>query len=177
MSTADPADTYANNKKTPAVVGAAPAGYVNGEFIITTDEALEAQLNEYIAEMQDNTIRYVVARNAGGSTQLTGGRWFLLIQRDGAYYAQVLGVSGSNRGTIVLKNMYEGVWGEFEYVNPPMTLGKEYRTTERYNDKPVYVQTIKVEPLAVGSTSGTAQKYFHVGYGIADVVSHSGQYV
>lgn len=32
-------------------------------------------------------------------------------------------------------------WSEWEWVNPPMTLGREYRTTERYNGKPVYVKT------------------------------------
>lgn len=31
-------------------------------------------------------------------------------------------------------------WGPWEYVNPPMDLGIEYRTTERYLGKPVYVQ-------------------------------------
>lgn len=33
------------------------------------------------------------------------------------------------------------VWeSEYEYLNPPMQLGVEYRTTERYLGKPVYVQ-------------------------------------
>lgn len=32
-----------------------------------------------------------------------------------------------------------GVWGEWEFENPPMTEGVEYRTTERYKEKPVYV--------------------------------------
>lgn len=34
------------------------------------------------------------------------------------------------------------VWNPFEWVNPPMNLGTEYRTTERYLGKPVYVKTV-----------------------------------
>lgn len=33
-------------------------------------------------------------------------------------------------------------WSPWEYVNPPMKLGVEYRTTERYLGKPVYVKLV-----------------------------------
>ena len=33
-------------------------------------------------------------------------------------------------------------FGEWEYLNPPMLLGVEYRTTERYLVKPVYAQAV-----------------------------------
>ena len=36
----------------------------------------------------------------------------------------------------------DGVWTPWEYVNPPMQLGVEYRTVERYNGKPVYAKAI-----------------------------------
>lgn len=36
----------------------------------------------------------------------------------------------------------DGSWGEWEYINPPMALGIEYRTTERYMGKPVYTKLI-----------------------------------
>lgn len=35
----------------------------------------------------------------------------------------------------------KGTWQSWEYVNPPMLEGKEYRTTERFRGKPVYVMT------------------------------------
>ena len=37
---------------------------------------------------------------------------------------------------------YRMVSGVVEWVNPPMLLGKEYRTTERYQGKPVYAKLI-----------------------------------
>ena len=36
----------------------------------------------------------------------------------------------------------DGAWGEWEWFNPPMDLGVEYRTTERYLGKPVYVKAV-----------------------------------
>ena len=39
-------------------------------------------------------------------------------------------------------NADNDVWGEWEWVNPPMELGVEYRTTERYMGKPVYVKLV-----------------------------------
>ena len=41
---------------------------------------------------------------------------------------------------IALKQKTAGVWYPWEYLNPPMELGVEYRTTERYLGKPVYVR-------------------------------------
>jgi hypothetical protein len=35
-----------------------------------------------------------------------------------------------------------GVWSPWEWVNPPMQLGVEYRTTERYSNKPVFVMAV-----------------------------------
>ena len=39
-----------------------------------------------------------------------------------------------------LERAYAGTWTEWEWVNPPMKDGVEYRTTERYLGKPVYVR-------------------------------------
>lgn len=33
-------------------------------------------------------------------------------------------------------------WSEWEYVNPPLQIGVEYRTTERYQEKPVYAKLV-----------------------------------
>lgn len=38
-------------------------------------------------------------------------------------------------------------WGEWEYVNPPMVTGVEYRTTERWNGKAVYTKLVNIGTL------------------------------
>ena len=40
--------------------------------------------------------------------------------------------------TKIIRQRLNGVWQPNEWVNPPMIPGEEYRTTERYNGKPVY---------------------------------------
>lgn len=40
------------------------------------------------------------------------------------------------------------VWNPWEWVNPPMILGTEYRTTERYLGKPVYTKLLDCGQIA-----------------------------
>lgn len=40
------------------------------------------------------------------------------------------------------------VWNPWEWVNPPMQLGTEYRTTERYLGKPVYAKLVDCGQIA-----------------------------
>lgn len=40
-----------------------------------------------------------------------------------------------------------GTWGLLEWYNPPMQIGVEYRTTERFNAKPVYAQIVNCGAL------------------------------
>ena len=49
----------------------------------------------------------------------------------------------SNTGSIYTRKIKQyGTWSEWEYVNPPMALGVEYRTTERWQGKVVYTKLI-----------------------------------
>ena len=42
---------------------------------------------------------------------------------------------------------YRTINGLTEWINPPMVLGEEYRTTERYNGKPVYAKVVDIGSL------------------------------
>lgn len=54
-----------------------------------------------------------------------------------------------------LERAYSETWTEWEYVNPPMYLGREYRTIERYHGKPVYTMAVdcKAGPTARNATA------------------------
>ena len=56
------------------------------------------------------------------------------------YYARSGNVHGPAMAT---KQKLNGTWYPWEYVNPPMIIGEEYRTTERYLGKPVYVKSFE----------------------------------
>ena len=43
---------------------------------------------------------------------------------------------------IAIRHQSGTTWGPWEYLNPPMALGIEYRTTERYMGKPVYTKLV-----------------------------------
>lgn len=55
------------------------------------------------------------------------------------------------KNILVMRSRFQGTWTPWEYVNPPMLLGVEYRTTERYLGKPVYTQVITVDGGVAGA--------------------------
>lgn len=57
-----------------------------------------------------------------------------------------------------------GVWSPWEWVNPPMQLGVEYRTVERYNGKPIYIKAVSLG-LLENNTSKSVE------HGISDFES------
>lgn len=76
--------------------------------------------------------------------------WVTIMRVDahlgGVFVQTAYGVTDANNyytQPIVARRMrYSSKIGEWEYLNPPMELGTEYRTTERYLGKPVYVQVV-----------------------------------
>lgn len=55
-------------------------------------------------------------------------------------------------GEICVRHFYDGSWNEWEYINPPMQLGVEYRTTERWDGKVVYTCLVNCGNPVDGST-------------------------
>ena len=53
----------------------------------------------------------------------------------------------NNKNVKVRRCKLNDVWGEWEYENPPMQIGVEYLTTERFNNKPVYRKAIDLGVL------------------------------
>ena len=50
-----------------------------------------------------------------------------------------------------VRSLYSGTWKDWEYVNPPMNEGPEYRTTERFKGYPVYTMLYNMGALANNS--------------------------
>lgn len=137
-----------NEKPTPAAIGAAPAGYGYGEVLTLisgldagSEEALEAALEEQFnrlkvgeaMQIRFQPYPYVPAGIAG--TTFVG----TLFRHDTSY--AVLHCT-SYFGWGCSKTRWSTGWKPIEWVNPPMNLGVEYRTTERYLGKPVYVKLL-----------------------------------
>ena len=58
---------------------------------------------------------------------------------------------------------YRKVGSETEWFNPPMVLGKSYRTTERYKGKPVYIKTMDLGALPAGTSTQAGYKWTTTG--------------
>lgn len=111
----------------------APSGYgLNNDFK-TTENA--ADFDGYITT---GWYRYV---NDTGQNLVPGFQTYYAICRvdsfTDSYVVQTLYPWGPIGG-VLQRTRNINVWSEWEWVNPPMITGKEYRTTERYQGAAVY---------------------------------------
>ena len=68
-----------------------------------------------------------------------------------------------------------GAWGEWEWENPPMIPGIEYRTTERWNGKPVYTTLVDCGTLT-GASDNVDVLTTHPAHHIIRHCGHVGTY-
>ncbi|MBO7312491.1 MAG: hypothetical protein J6U82_06760, partial [Alistipes sp.] len=97
---------------------------------------------------------YRVINNAANAP-FFGGAWLRVDMYDEKYGVQTWyreAMTGTTHGVSAQRFLNRGVWQPWEYINPPMQLGVEYRTTERYNGKPVYCRWIDLANLATHGT-------------------------
>lgn len=145
-------DDHGNNTENPHQVnadqvGAAPAGYGLGDTSSpVSDWATSSQSgNGYIRSNVNSP---------------DGAWWYgLNIKYDQGIAAQLAfkRVFNNEPPVVAIRhrpNYGESLpWGEWEYANPPMLEGVEYRTTERFNGKPVYTKLIATGDLRISSSS------------------------
>ena len=135
----------------------APAGFGLGEDLPIVDKAgLDNWTSSgwciYYDEInQDSTLGVSAFVNCkGNNASITGA----VIQE--AYKQDRYGVK-------ILTRVYiDGAWQPWEWVNPPMKIGVEYRTTERFKDKPVY------RKIVAYNLSATTNTDFSVPHGISN---------
>lgn len=60
-------------------------------------------------------------------------------------------VSSNDRNNMAIRTKNIAGWTPWEYINPPLKPGVEYRTTERYLGKPVYIKTVQAFSSLTGS--------------------------
>ena len=115
---------------TAAMVGAAPAGFGLGNY--NTEQPITANaLSDFIG------CGFYRIPGTSGIAPDASSNWWAIGFGTNAAYQSIL----ANQGTmpLALRSCVNGVWGPWEWIDPPLLLGVEYRTTERYNGKPVYV--------------------------------------
>lgn len=127
----------------------APAGYgyggsairLGGAVILKSDAELEEALESIytnVANGETKLIRFV------GYPDNSDYSWFGILSKSSANYGSFMVNSSYVRGCIATKTKFAGTWQPIEWVNPPMNLGVEYRTTERWNGKVVYSKCVSL---------------------------------
>lgn len=114
-------------------IDAAPGGFGLGGVLVDAPENSEGFAD---ANLITATGFYRAVRNV----LYGGGHYIIHLNYDSATALQLAAyVSGEVYGA---REKRLNVWGDWEHTNPPMKLGIEYRTTERYLGKPVYVKLL-----------------------------------
>ena len=161
----------------------APGGFGWGEAmkdVLASDtedtyETYCGKLDVLLADMPDGTSQRIYARGPSSTGQYYGaGNVVAVLSKILGTSASLIGLSPDPRGTPnglwrMLKD--NGKWQPVEWINPPMTLGTEYRTTERYLGKPVYCKLIDFGAVPAVNTNKTVS---FAGLGISRIISWTG---
>lgn len=135
------ADAAATGK---ALAGKAPAGYGLGEV-----SNMQTLVN--LGGINDVATKpgwYKVAFSLNSISN-----WTLRVDTDGANIFQEYKAVYNGNELIMHRACTDGAWGEFEWVNPPMIPGVEYRTAERWNGRVVYAKCVDCGELVPGSAT------------------------
>ena len=140
-----------------ALSNKAPAGFGFGDAVqsIETTSAEEsyetycAKVDAVLSGMPDRTAKLVRAYPPTVFHQ--AGTTVSLLYKGDANYAVLSNIGSADAGLCgwrMIKLRYPSsspsVWMPFEWEYPPMQLGIEYRTVDRYNGKPVYAKAISL---------------------------------
>lgn len=91
------------------------------------------------------------------------GNWWLCLSFTANASDDVVIYAWNLSGTCSAKRSKSSTgWGPWEWIDPPMALNTEYRTTEKYNYKPVYCKLVKF-----GAFPNAATKNFD--HGISNI--------
>lgn len=150
--------------------GKAPSGFGYGDKLKNVEatkgetyESFCAKVDAVISTMPADTIMQLVAYPPAiygyGKTTATLYKYY------SNAYAELRGANSVD-GTVtggwrMRKNTN---WEPFEWENPPMVLGVEYRTTERYQGKPVYAKLVDFGALPVSTIKDVSHGVSNISY-------------
>lgn len=125
-----------------ANLGAAPAGFGLGEKAVLASDCNTALNNGWY---------YCNSTTAHKPASVTNCTFFVLARNTSQIYQYFFTTS---EGCVMQRYTTDGgsYWVE-EWINPPMDLDTEYRTTERWNGNPVYTKTVYISSMPKQTTA------------------------
>ena len=149
------------------------SGFSGDMYHAGSDTALDALIDNVIAVMPEQSYKHIFVGFTTTEVTLGGGWYFFKIYKDDNNYVMLHGTSYNSGGKNVQRARFGGAWGAWEWVNPPMAMGTEYRTTERWNGSVVYT---KLVDCGLSASSKTVSSGVSTAYAIIrDAVVVNGQ--
>ena len=143
------------------VSGVAPAGYGLGGIGKRVTDMNNAQESGFYSALGASNLPPNVESVQYGSVLVLCSQADRVTQ---VYFHDVT----NGTGAIAVRRLNGNGWSQWEFINPPMKLGIEYRTVERYQGKPVYVKLVDCGALpnsaskSISISGDTAVKCFDV---------------
>lgn len=106
----------------------------------------------------------------------------VIARADGSCIQIVYGMASTNADIIAKRrgNANTGEWQEWEYYNPLLSFGVPYKTTERWNSKPVYAILLNMGTMPSSSSksvdSGIAVSTYQIVDSRLSLINASGNY-
>lgn len=144
-------DYFTEADRAALVEAVQAAGNVSATYTFASDAELDTAICDAYAAMPDDSAQLVIMRatTADHTLGAAGGYFVWLFRTDES--------SGSLRfSSGVRRALSGGVWDAWEWENPPLRLGVEYRTTLHYLGKPVYVQIVELGALPAATRKAVA---------------------
>ena len=144
---------------TPDMIGAAPAGYgLGGNSITPEDDDLNnATKNGWYLTSSGSKNVPTGVDYLGYGTTLVRNRNDDIIQEFTSVKAT--NITGSPYRLVRSKSNDSPDWSGWEWLNPPMLSGVEYRTTERWKGEPVYTVLVNAGKSTPGSSISCDTNY------------------
>ena len=174
-----PIDAEHLNKIEQGIANSAPGGFGYGEYegFKSWDDNDGSKLESYLDSLLDGTdkiIRFTGLADYPSNILSGNSGWAdVAFQNNGCVCVEWCGPTYITAGTSIgmqkayKKRLVDGTWLPWEYANPPMELGTEYRTTERYLGKPVYTKMVNCGNLPNGTTVEVAHGIANIGFIVA----------
>lgn len=137
----------------------APSGFGYGDAVMPNlvvngdndGSKFNAEAEKFLQSMQNGSVKQAIVQDYPFAD---GNIYVATIHKSEPGYAVIDAVSFN--GFHIRKRKFNGTWLPWEYINPPMTLGVEYRTTERWQYKTVYTKLVNFGKIPINTRASVA---------------------
>lgn len=151
MTVVEAEDIAAGTYLTVDAFSTIPTNIVVKRYNLSTSAAFTDALNDLWNNTPDDGERHVIFNVIAGNAPLPGGVWTVIAYKINADYGvvQAIGYNGSAPSVLYIRKAT--AWGAWEWENPPMANGVEYRTTERFQNYAVYAKSLDIGGISKGN--------------------------